>query len=105
MTPEVEGADSERPARLEAVVHGHVQGVGFRHFVKVNARGLGLTGRVRNAPDGTVRVVAEGPRRDAEALAERLGEGPPASRVHRVEVRWSEAGGTFERFRVDLGIG
>ena len=102
MTAEEAGGVPEA-VRLEAVVRGRVQGVGFRHFVKVTARELGLTGRVRNDPDGTVRVVAEGPREDVEALAERLHKGPPASRVKRVEASWAEPEDAFRRFAVDLG--
>ena len=52
--------DAEMKA-LRAVVRGVVQAVGFRQFVVVNARALGLTGRVRNGNDGrSVEVTAEG---------------------------------------------
>jgi hypothetical protein len=46
--------------RLHAVVHGRVQGVGFRYFVMREARALGLSGWVRNQADGSVEVEAEG---------------------------------------------
>ena len=50
-------------ARLHAVVHGRVQGVNFRSFAASRARGLALSGTVRNLPDGrSVEVVAEGDR-------------------------------------------
>ncbi|HXG40531.1 MAG TPA: acylphosphatase [Candidatus Limnocylindrales bacterium] len=96
---------AERPeaARLEAVVCGWVQGVGFRYFVLREASRLGLTGWVANEPDGSVRCVAEGPRPALERLLERLREGPSAARVERVEARWGPATGTFARFSVRAG--
>ncbi len=88
--------------RLTARVYGRVQGVGYRHFVWTRARRLGLTGWVRNEPDGSVAVVAEGPRPALESLLDALREGPPAARVERVETAWSPAAGTFDGFEVRL---
>ena len=85
---------------FQAVVSGRVQGVGFRWFVLRNARALGLVGAVANLPDGSVRVVAEGERGDLESLAALLEEGPPASGVARVELRWGEATGSYREFSV-----
>jgi hypothetical protein len=48
--------------RVEATVYGRVQGVSFRYYTQQKARQLGLTGWVANHPDGSVRLVAEGPR-------------------------------------------
>lgn len=62
---------------LHAVVHGRVQGVFFRASTQKKARALGLTGWVRNLPDGTVEVLAVGPRPALEALLAWLHEGPP----------------------------
>lgn len=76
------------PARLDASVHGMVQGVGFRYFVLREARRLGLDGWVANEANGSVRVVADGPRAALETLLARLREGPPASIVERVLVNW-----------------
>jgi acylphosphatase len=70
---------------LHLVINGRVQGVGFRWFARQAARALGLTGRVRNLPDGRVDVRVAG---DPDALAqflERMREGPPASRVTEIE--------------------
>ena len=66
-------------------VHGRVQGVFFRDSTRREAERLGISGHAVNLPDGTVEVMAAGP---AEALAELerwLHEGPPMSRVTRVE--------------------
>jgi acylphosphatase len=82
-----------RRERLVAHVHGRVQGVGFRMFVYESAQSLGLAGTVKNCPDGTVCVEAEGARDALERLLESLGKGPPASRVSRVAEEWSEPRG------------
>jgi acylphosphatase len=93
----------ESPRRLEAVVHGLVQGVGFRMFVFDTAIELGLDGWVANEPDGAVRVVAEGPDRVLGRLLARLRAGPPAARVDSVSEAWSAASGTFTGFSVRSG--
>lgn len=54
---------------------GRVQGVGFRFFVQQNAKELGLTGWVRNMPDGTVTMEYQGSEDVAEILAERIRSG------------------------------
>ena len=76
--------------RLQVVVRGRVQGVGFRYFVSHTARELGLSGTVRNRPDGTVEVEAEGDRERLAGLLEALRRGPPAARVERLDEQWSE---------------
>jgi acylphosphatase len=97
---------TEPPAprvRLDAVVRGIVQGVGYRVFTLREAMGLGLDGFVANEPDGSVRVVAEGPRPSLEALLERLAEGPPGGLVDRVITRWEPARGIGPGFRIASG--
>jgi acylphosphatase len=97
-------SDGSSPlTRLEAVVRGRVQGVGYRVFALREASYLGLAGFVANEPDGSVRVIAEGPRDDLEALLERLGEGPPAGFVDRVITRWEPARGMPAGFRIESG--
>jgi acylphosphatase len=66
-------------------VRGLVQGVGFRYFALRQAQALGLRGWVRNLPDGSVEVVAEGPDADLDVLEARLREGPVSSHVRAVE--------------------
>jgi acylphosphatase len=87
-------------ASLQAVVRGRVQGVFFRAFVASNALELKLSGYVRNRPDDTVEVKAEGERTRLEKLAERLKVGPPAARVESVALSWGEYSGEFPDFRV-----
>jgi acylphosphatase len=87
-------------ASLRAMVSGRVHGVFFRAFVESRALELNLTGYVRNLPDGTVEVRAEGERHRLEKLVAYLGKGPPAARVAKVETDWTEYSGTFKDFRV-----
>lgn len=91
------------PARLDAVVHGRVQGVGFRMFVVGAARDLGLTGWVANESSGRVRCVAEGERAGVERLLEGLRAGPVGALVERVEVSWTLPTAEFTRFEVRSG--
>jgi acylphosphatase len=82
------------------IVTGRVQGVGFRWFVLRWARELGLTGFVRNLPDGSVEVVADGPGERIERLAAELGKGPPAARVAGVRQGKGPPGGIHDEFEV-----
>ncbi len=70
--------------RLHARISGRVQGVGFRWFVREEARRLGLAGWVRNLPTGEVELVAEGAPESLDALARSIGKGPPGARVELV---------------------
>ena len=91
------------PQRLEAIVRGRVQGVGFRVFVVREAMALGLRGWVANLPDGAVRCVAEGPRPALEELVARLRTGPPAAAIEAVLTAWPPASGEFRTFSVRSG--
>jgi acylphosphatase len=88
------------PARLHAVAHGLVQGVGFRYFVLLHGHQRGLRGWVRNRPDGSVECVAEGPRPVLEHLLEDLRDGPRCARVSRVDVEWQAPRGDLRAFGV-----
>ena len=68
------------------VVRGRVQGVGFRWFVEREAHMLQIAGWVRNDPNGTVEVFAQGTREQLAGLHSRLREGPRAARVDDVDV-------------------
>ena len=67
------------------LVHGRVQGVGFRWFVFKTAEQLGLRGVAQNLPDGSVEVIAAGPDQALAALERALQRGPTMARVDRVE--------------------
>jgi acylphosphatase len=85
---------------LWAIVYGRVQGVFFRDFVTRCARELKLVGYVRNLPDGTVEVRAEGERLELEKLVSRLKIGPPAARVSEVVTSWLEYTGNYSGFNM-----
>jgi len=61
---------------------------------------LGLRGYVRNLPDGSVEVVAEGPEEAVRRLLEKIKKGPPAARVERVEAKELPERGEFEDFEI-----
>lgn len=86
--------------QVHCVVMGRVQGVFFRATTQREARRLALTGWVRNRPDGSVEVVAEG---DDDTLRDFVGwvqRGPSSARVDRVETRWRSYTGDFTDFRI-----
>jgi len=87
-------------ARLQAFISGAVQGVGYRYFAMNAAHELGITGWVRNLHDGSVQVVAEGPRQALEKLLVILRQGPHSGRVDEVRDSWFECQGEFDRFEV-----
>ncbi|RQW01236.1 MAG: acylphosphatase [Calditrichaeota bacterium] len=87
-----------------AYVHGMVQGVGFRFFTHRTASALGLSGYVKNLPDGRVEVVAEGPRDKLEELVQRLKEGPGGGEVEDVQVEWKSYKNRFDGFSIERSI-
>ncbi len=92
-----------RSERLDATVHGRVQGVGFRYHVVRRASDLEVTGWVANGANGSVRCVAEGPRPALEALVGILEVGPAGAIVDRVATVWGPATGEFRSFDVRSG--
>lgn len=81
-------------------ITGLIQGVFFRQGVKEQADALGLTGWVRNEPDGSVEIVAEGGEENLQKLSEWCRKGTEWSRVDRIEIEWLEARGEFEGFEI-----
>ena len=86
--------------RKHLVVRGLVQGVGFRWYALEAASRLGLTGWVKNRPDGSVEAEAEGPADDVDEFAAALRRGPQAARVDAVEQRDVPAVRTGESFEI-----
>jgi acylphosphatase len=70
--------------RVRAIVTGRVQGVAYRASTVFEARTLGVTGWVRNRPDGSVELEAQGDDDGVAALLAWCAHGPPAARVTRV---------------------
>lgn len=87
-------------ARARILVHGMVQGVGFRYFAYRQATLRGLKGYVRNRPDGTVETVVEGDKGLIEDYIRELEVGPRYARVTRVDVSWETPKGEFRNFDI-----
>ncbi len=73
--------------RRHVSVFGRVQGVGFRAATRAKAEACGVTGFVRNRPDGGVEAAFEGDAEGVAALVEFCRSGPRLARIERVEVR------------------
>lgn len=86
--------------RIYLHIFGRVQGVGFRWHTGNRAGELGLKGWVRNCPDGSVRALAEGPKKQLRALVDWINQGPERARVDRVELIWAEATEEFDQFKI-----
>ncbi len=90
--------------RAHVIVRGRVQGVFFRAELRETARRHGVTGWVRNLPDGrTVEAVIEGPRDAVEKVVCWCMRGPPAARVDEVRVSFEPYKGEFRDFEIRYG--
>jgi acylphosphatase len=87
-------------SRLQVIYSGRVQGVGFRYAVKMTARGFDVTGTVRNRPDGTVELVAEGDRTELEAFRLAIRESGVGSGIRGEKAAWTAAGGGMRGFEI-----
>ena len=85
---------------VRMVIRGVVQGVGFRHFIFRRATELGLSGDVRNLPDGAVEVRARGDAASVAQLLELARHGPPSARVDDVEVQSGDSASWPAGFRI-----
>ena len=87
---------TDRPAsprgRLSCVIHGRVQGVGYRWYVRDHARRLDISGTVRNCADGTVEVHAAAPETTLAAFRVILFSGPLGAEVERLVEMMPSAG-------------
>jgi acylphosphatase len=86
---------------LHLVVNGRVQGVGFRWFTRNAGRELGLTGRVRNLPDGRVEIWVAGDAGRLALFVERMRAGPPAARVSTIDERELSSAPSWDGFDID----
>jgi len=76
----------DAPKRIHLIIHGHVQGVGFRAFTVEEAQKRKLRGWVRNLRSGNeVELVAEGPAKSIADFTERVKKGPPGAKDEKVE--------------------
>lgn len=86
--------------RAHLIIEGRVQGVFFRDSTRREAIELGLCGWVKNRFDGSVEVVAEGPKEKVETLIAWCHHGPPIARVTKVHEIKEDYTGEFDSFRV-----
>jgi acylphosphatase len=82
------------------VISGRVQGVGFRWFTQEAASREGVTGWVRNLPDGRVEALVEGDVEAVTRVERALRSGPRGARVDDVNVDAEEPGG-YRRFTIE----
>ncbi len=87
-------------ARAHVRVSGIVQGVFYRSSARDEARRNGLTGWVRNLPNGMVEAVLEGPRERVAAVVSWCRQGPPGAEVSGVDVEWEPYLGDFDSFSI-----
>ena len=86
--------------RMMVTVKGKVQGVNFRHYTREQALIFGVTGWVRNLPDGSVQGCFEGNERDVRALVDWCRSGPSWARVDAVQAEHADFSGKFDDFRI-----
>lgn len=86
--------------RIRAIVSGRVQGVSYRASTASKARQLGLVGWVRNLPDGSVELEAEGSSDQVDALVAWCRQGPPSARVEKVAVEEQSPTGSERSFDI-----
>lgn len=87
--------------RMELSLNGRVQGVGFRHFTVRTVEKLGeITGWVKNEPDGSVTLIAEGPKKKLKKLYEAVEDGPRRAQVDSISGDMDNSTGEFTSFDV-----
>jgi acylphosphatase len=89
-----------KPVRASVRIRGRVQGVSFRYYTSRTAEEHGVTGWVRNRPDGSVEAVFEGRESAVRQVVEWCRQGPPSARVDEIDIDWEAAPGEFEGFEV-----
>ena len=82
-------------------IAGRVQGVGFRYFTRDAASRDGVTGLVRNLPDGRVEAYLEGEAAAVERVERAVRRGPPGARVDAVDVCGEEPSGAYRTFTIE----
>jgi acylphosphatase len=74
---------------VHIIIEGHVQGVGFRQFVKYKAKKLDITGWVKNLPDSRVEALIEGSPENVREMVEVCKKGPYLAQVKKIDVNWN----------------
>ncbi len=81
-------------------ISGWVQGVGFRYWTRRMASKLGLTGWVKNLPDGRVEAVFEGQKKKVEEMIEKSKQGPAWTGNNEIRAEWKKASKEFSGFEI-----
>ncbi len=79
-------------------IYGRVQGVFFRENAKKVADFFGLVGWAKNEQDGSVTILAEGPKNELEKFIVWCKRGPITAKVSKVEIKWQKVSGRYEVF-------
>ncbi len=82
------------------MIRGYVQGIFFRASTRDMAVGLGLTGWVRNVPDGSVEAVFEGPKDLLHQAIKWCHRGPRGASITGVDEEWDNYKGEFKQFDI-----
>jgi acylphosphatase len=86
--------------RARILISGLVQGVLFRRGIADLAVQLGVTGWVRNLPDGSVEAICEGDKEKLDKVIRFCHIGPSGARVRNVDVDWFDFKGDFRGFKI-----
>jgi acylphosphatase len=84
--------------RVNILITGRVQGVGFRFYVKEKAIRLGITGFVRNLEEDKVEVIAEGPEELLHELVKLCRIGPSLAYISNFDVKYGGFTGEYKKF-------
>ncbi len=87
-------------SRIHLIIHGRVQNVFYRLTTKKQAKKLNLTGWVKNLPDRTVEIIAEGEDSKLKQLVAWCNNGPTFARVEKIDTSWEKYTGEFEFFSI-----
>ncbi len=85
----------------QIVVHGLVQGVGFRFFAQRVGTRTQVVGTVRNCWNGTVEIVVEGEKKNIDEFIKAVEKGPAGARVERLEIRDIDPSGAYRAFLIE----
>lgn len=93
-------SEEDKIQRVEIVVTGIVQGVCFRAETRDFAYTIGVGGTVRNLPNGSVEIIAEGDKENLEKLIKYSRKGPSSAQVYNISVKWEKPKKDFSLFRI-----
>ena len=93
----------QQPKRAEVTVYGEVQRVGYRYLIQDTARKLGVRGYVQNMPDGTVKIIAEAPKRVIQKFVKKIKIKEPPINIERIQAKYSKPTSEFKYFIIKYG--